>query len=426
MGIHNTFGFHQEQKGLRNPKKKNPKKSNMKVFTTVCTMVALASAESQLLIAQNNVDYTRVPNVGKTRFEGYVDYIPYTRRTQPMISSYQQLPVQQLPVQQLPVQQLPAQLLMGQRGSVQQYTTTTVPYTSYHATPLVTMRLKREAEAEATHAQAYKSKVTDPNGGSYELEVQVNRDGEGQSFQRHEQKTTTTNQQQQRIEEQLYHNMMNARNMDQLQRFNEVMMNDQNRFAAADQHRRQQQHNTQYSSHQLLNQLINNQIQNQRTGSFNRFFQLQQQRPTYSHRLINSKNNQQRQQYIREKLNNFGQRKSQQQQDGHRMFKREAEPSMVTYGFATSQPSPVMPFDTLRNNIYSNMNINQMNTNDYGMMVYGLRQPVMAIRQAKLNAESMKEIHPEGTMSLRKIYNNDIYQLGRNYGYETMVDLSNH
>jgi len=408
MGIHNTFGFHQEQKGLRNPKKKNPKKSNMKVFTTVCTMVALASAESQLLIAQNNVDYTRVPNVGKTRFEGYVDYIPYTRRTQPMISSYQQLPVQQLP----------AQLLMGQRGSVQQYTTTTVPYTSYHATPLVTMRLKREAEAEATHAQAYKSKVTDPNGGSYELEVQVNRDGEGQSFQRHEQKTTTTNQQQQqRIEEQLYHNMMNARNMDQLQRFNEVMMNDQNRFAAADQHRRQQQHNT-YSSHQLLNQLINNQIQNQRTGSFNRFFQLQQQRPTYSHRLINSKNNQQRQQYIREKLNNFGQRKSQQQQqDGHRM---------VTYRFATTQPSPIMPFDALRNNIYSNMNINQMNTNDYGMMVYGLRQPVMAIRQAKLNAESMKEIHPEGTMSLRKIYNNDIYQLGRNYGYETMVDLSNH
>merc|ERR1719391_136758 len=169
--------------------------------------------------------------------------------------------------------------------------------------------------------------------------------------------------------------------MDQLQRFNEVMMNDQNRFPGQ---QRRQQHTVgqQYSrdftnqnrQNQLLNQLINNQIQNQRTGSFNRFFQLQQQRPTYSHRLINSKNNQQRQQYIREKLNNFGQRKSQQQQqDGHRMFKREAEPSMVTYGFATSQPSPVMPFDTLR-----------------------------------------------------KIYNNDIYQLGRNYGYETMVDLSNH
>merc|ERR1712055_691582 len=401
MGIHNTFGFHQEQKGLRNPKKKT-KKSNMKVFTTVCTMVALASAESQILIAQNNVDYSRVPNVGQMRYKGYVDYIP----TQPLVNDY-------------------VFLEQPQSSLHQQFTTT--PFSGY---PMLTMRFKREAEAEATHAQAYKSKVTDPNGGSYELEVQVNREGEGQSFQHHEQKTTT-DQQQQRIEEQLYHNMMNARNMDQLQRFNEVMMNDQNRFAG----RRQQQHTTysrdfatQNRQNQLLNQLINNQIQNQRPGSYNRFFQIQQQRPTYSHRLINSKNNQQRQQYIREKLNNFGQKKSEQvQQGGHRMFKREAEPSMVTYRFATSPASPIMSFDALRNNIYSNMdNIQLIDTTNYRRMVYGLRQPVMAIRQAKLNAESMKEIHPEGTMSLRKVYNNDIYQLGRNYGYETMVDLSGH
>merc|ERR1712142_780169 len=106
-------------------------------------------------------------------------------------------------------------------------------------------------------------------------------------------------------------------NMDQLQRFNEVMMNDQNRFAG----RRQQQHTTysrdfatQNRQNQLLNQLIGNQIQNQRPVTYNRFFQIQQQRPTYSHRLINSKNNQQRQQYIREKLNNFGQKKSEQVQ----------------------------------------------------------------------------------------------------------------
>ena len=51
-------------------------------------------------------------------------------------------------------------------------------------------------------------------------------------------------------------------------------------------------------------------------------------------RLINSKNNQQRQQYIREKLNNFGQRKS----DERRMFKREADPSLMTYTVATSHP----------------------------------------------------------------------------------------
>merc|ERR1712241_1221991 len=179
-------------KGLRNPKKQKNPQNNMKVFTTVCTMVALASAESQILIAQNNVDYSRVPNVGQMRYKGYVDYIP----TQPLVNDY---------------------VFLGQPQSSlhQQYTTT--PFGSY---PMMTMRFKREAEAEATHAQAYKSKVTDPNGGSYELEVQVNREGEGQSFQHHEQKTT--DQQQQRIEEQLYHNMMN----------------DQNRFAG----RRQQQH----------------------------------------------------------------------------------------------------------------------------------------------------------------------------------------
>ena len=55
---------------------------------------------------------------------------------------------------------------------------------------------------------------------------------------------------------------------------------------------------------------------------------------SYVCRLINSKNNQQRQQYIREKLNNFGQRKS----DERRMFKREADPSLMTYTVATSHP----------------------------------------------------------------------------------------
>merc|ERR1712029_95600 len=75
MGIHNSFGFHQEHKGLRNPEEKKPTKSNMKVFTTVCAMGGLASAESQLLIAQNDVNYLRSPNVGKMRYKGYVDYV---------------------------------------------------------------------------------------------------------------------------------------------------------------------------------------------------------------------------------------------------------------------------------------------------------------------------------------------------------------
>merc|ERR1712110_1114173 len=88
MGIHNSFGFHQEHKGLRNPKGKKPTKSNMKVFTTVCTMVALASAESQLLVAQNDVNYLRSPNVGKMSYKGYVDYVDTSSATHPLVNNY--------------------------------------------------------------------------------------------------------------------------------------------------------------------------------------------------------------------------------------------------------------------------------------------------------------------------------------------------
>merc|ERR1711936_276596 len=202
MGIHNSFGFHQEHKGLRNPEEK----SNMKVFTTVCAMVGLASAESQLLIAQNDVNYLRSPNVGKMRYKGYVDYVDTSSSTHPLVNNY----------------------VFGQPQVKTQYTSLEQPQaistqftTPYHGfQPVVTMRFRREAEAEATHAQRSQSKVSNPDGSSYEYEVQVNRDGEGQSFQHHEQKQQTNEQ---RIEEQLYHNMMNARNMEEIQRFNEIM-----------------------------------------------------------------------------------------------------------------------------------------------------------------------------------------------------------
>merc|ERR1711936_1322334 len=400
MGIHNSFGFHQEHKGLRNPEEK----TNKKVFTTVCAMVGLASAESQLLIAQNDVNYLRSPNVGKMRYKGYVDYVDTSSSTHPLVNNY--------------VFGQP-QITLGQPQVKTQYTSLEQPQgistqftTPYHGfQPVVTMRFKREAEAEATHAQRSQSKVSNPDGSSYEYEVQVNRDGEGQSFQHHEQKQQTNEQ---RIEEQLYHNMMNARNMEEIQRFNEIMTRtenknrfgteqnqfgtEQNRFETEQnrfEHNRQQQQYTrdfgQNRQNQILNQLFNNPIQNQRSSSFNRFFQLQQQRPQYSHRMI----------------------------------KRAAEPTMVTYSIApATHPTPIMSFDTLRNNIYSHVDdINSLN--NYRRVVYQLKPQPMAFRQASLNAESMKEIHPEGTMSLRKVYNNDIYQLGRNYGYETMVDLSN-
>merc|ERR1711936_633754 len=254
-------------------------------------MVGLASAESQLLIAQNDVNYLRSPNVGKMRYKGYVDYVDTSSSTHPLVNNY----------------------VFGQPQVKTQYTSLEQPQaistqftTPYHGfQPVVTMRFRREAEAEATHAQRSQSKVSNPDGSSYEYEVQVNRDGEGQSFQHHEQKQQTNEQ---RIEEQLYHNMMNARNMEEIQRFNEIMTRtenknrfgteqnqfgtEQNRFGTEQnrfEHNRQQQQYTrdfgQNRQNQILNQLFNNPIQNQRSSSFNRFFQLQQQRPQYSHRL---------------------------------------------------------------------------------------------------------------------------------------------
>merc|ERR1712110_481866 len=267
MGIHNSFGFHQEHKGLRNPKGKKPTKSNMKVFTTVCTMVALASAESQLLIAQNDVNYLRSPNVGKMSYKGYVDYVDTSSATHPLVNNYVLTGKQPQVTLRHPQVTLVNQILPQIRTrytSLEQpqliSTEFTTPYHGYQ--PVVTMRFKREAEAEATHAKAYKSKVSNPDGSSYEYEVQVNRDGEGQSFQHHEQKQQTNEQNRFGTEQNRFET-------------------EQNRFDRQQQYTRDFSQNRQ---NQLLNQLINNQIQNQRTGSFNRFFQLQQQRPQYSHR----------------------------------------------------------------------------------------------------------------------------------------------
>merc|ERR1719499_2396257 len=129
-----------------------------------------------------------------------------------------------------------------------------------------------------THAKVYKSKVSNGDGAYYEYEVQVNRDGEGQSFQHHQQ--VQQKQQPKRLEEQLYHSMISNLNQDNIQRQNQINQINEQR-----------------------NQ-INNQQRNQINQQRNRFYQLE--RPQYSHRPINQFNNQQRQQYIREKLNNFG------------------------------------------------------------------------------------------------------------------------
>merc|ERR1711992_381660 len=91
----------------------------------------------------------------------------------------------------------------------------------YSLSTPIKMINKREADpdqvGETTHAKVYKSKVSNGDGAYYEYEVQVNRDGEGQSFQHHQQ--VQQKQQPKRLEEQLYHSMIS--NLNQVNLINE-------------------------------------------------------------------------------------------------------------------------------------------------------------------------------------------------------------
>merc|ERR1711923_317976 len=221
----------------------------------------------------------------------------------------------------------------GNLGQPLSFGNTFYPYSL--STP-IKMINKREADpdqvGETTHAKVYKSKVSNGDGAYYEYEVQVNRDGEGQSFQHHQQ--VQQKQQPKRLEEQLYHSMISNLNQVNINNnLNQALMdqvnlqNDRRNQQFNQQQRYIQQLNYQASQQQgemLIQQLfanqnnnqrqnqinqineqrnqINNQQRNQISQQRNRFYQLE--RPQYSHRLINQFNNQQRQQNIRDKLNN--------------------------------------------------------------------------------------------------------------------------
>merc|ERR1711992_445541 len=188
----------------------------------------------------------------------------------------------------------------------------------YSLSTPIKMINKREADpdqvGETTHAKVYKSKVSNGDGAYYEYEVQVNRDGEGQSFQHHQQ--VQQKQQPKRLEEQLYHSMISNLNQVNINNnLNQALMdqvnlqNNRRNHQFNQQQRYIQQLNNQASQQQgemLIQQLFanqnNNQQRNQINQQRNRFYQLE--RPQYSHRLINQFNNQQRQQYIRKNMNN--------------------------------------------------------------------------------------------------------------------------
>jgi len=355
----------------------------MKVFTAVAAMVAMASAEPQLLVAQKNVDYFRQPNVGEMVSNVNVDYVDLRNGFGQgrMRNTYMLLP---------------SAANLGQPLS---FGNTFYPYSL--STPIKVIN-KREADpdqvGETTHAKVYKSKVSNGDGAYYEYEVQVNRDGEGQSFQHHQQ--VQQKQQPKRLEEQLYHSMMsNLNQVNVNNNLNQALMdqvnlqnNRRNQQFNQQQQRYIQQLDNQASQQQgemLIQQLFANQNNNQRQNQINqinqindqrnqinqqrnRFYQLE--RPQYSHRLINQFNNQQRQQYIREKLNNFGL--------AQQRIKREAEPSME-YSVAASHPSQPEQMTRTTQNIRNNMNhhemspVNNMYRKNYNLPV--MNQPMMTM-----------------------------------------------
>merc|ERR1712117_328436 len=358
--------------------------SNMKVFTAVAAMVAMASAEPQLLVAQKNVDYFRQPNVGEMVSNVNVDYVDLRNGVGQgrMRNTYVLLPSS-----------------TANLGQPLTFGNTFYPYSL--STP-IKMINKREADpdqvGETTHAKVYKSKVSNGDGAYYEYEVQVNRDGEGQSFQHHQQ--VQQKQQPKRLEEQLYHSMIsNLYQVNINNNLNQALMdqvnlqNNRRNQQFNQQQRYIQQLNNQASQQQgemLIQQLfanqnnnqrqnqinqineqrnqINNQQRNQINQQRNRFYQLE--RPQYSHRLINQFNNQQRQQYIREKLNNFG--RAQQR------IKREAEPSME-YSVAASHPAQPEQMTRYTQNIRNNMNHPEMSpVNNLYRNIYNL--PVMKVQ----------------------------------------------
>jgi len=112
----------------------------MKVLVTICTFLALAAAESQ--VYPNPMEF--YPN---QYLSNGIDYYNYNYYYSPYF----------------------------------------IPYQDYVATSLHHRGLSKRDAAVSTHAKSYSLRMSNPNGGFYEYNVQVDRDGQGQSYQHHEQ-----------------------------------------------------------------------------------------------------------------------------------------------------------------------------------------------------------------------------------------------
>merc|ERR1711962_1191674 len=181
MGIHNS-SIHPIEQKVGNPitEQKTQKNRNMKAFTTACALVAGVSADSQF----------------------YSSDIPFYSAglTHPIttpIVQYARQPVQAIQ----PIQAIPPIQAMQPIQAIQPIQSLYTTYGVHRPMMAAGHLVKREADAEPRFT--YQTKVEHPDERStYEYRVNVDRMGNGNSYQFHEQQRDNLRRQQQ-LENQL-------------------------------------------------------------------------------------------------------------------------------------------------------------------------------------------------------------------------------
>merc|ERR1711962_1539760 len=298
MGIHNS-SIHPIEQRVGNPitEQKTQKNRNMKAFTTACALVAGVSADSQF----------------------YSSDIPFYSAglTHPIttpIVQYARQPVQAIQ----PIQAIPPIQAMQPIQAIQPIQSLYTTYGVHHPMMAAGHLIKRGADAEPRFT--YQTKVEHPDERSvYEYRVNVDRMGNGNSYQFHEQQRDNLMRQQQ-LQNQLIGRTNGQRmqyNMDQqmggrMNQDNQMMHQRDNQMM----HQRGNQRVNELMFDLMFDRMMEQcQDDNQRQymrrqdGRMNNFY-------SYERML-------QRQNEARRNMNN----RQMNMNNQHRMFKREADSS---------------------------------------------------------------------------------------------------
>merc|ERR1711962_1549927 len=303
MGIHNS-SIHPIEQRVGNPitEQKTQKNRNMKAFTTACALVAGVSADSQF----------------------YSSDIPFYSAglTHPITTPIVQYPHQ--PVQAIqPIQAVQPIQAMQPIQAIQPIQSLYSTYGVHHPMMAAGHLIKREADAEPRFT--YQTKVEHPDERSvYEYRVNVDRMGNGNSYQFHEQQRDNLMRQQQ-LQNQLIGHTNGQRmqyNMDQqmggrMNQDNQMMHQRDNQMM----HQRGNQMVNERGSYDLMFDLMFDRMMEQRQDDNQRQYMRRQDgrmNNFYSYeRML------QRQNEARRNMNN----RQMNMNNQHRMFKREANSS---------------------------------------------------------------------------------------------------